>query len=80
MKITDLQNTSGKAKNMQSEPINTLLSYNTEVATYNEDTKKIVVFGWFSATTGRHINAFFELHNLPKMTKKELFKNFNLTK
>lgn len=49
-----------------------LLSYYTVVAKAIEHTS-ITAFGWFSATTARHINNFFEEFGIyKKMNKKEL--------
>lgn len=35
-----------------------LKSYNTIVAEYNKRTKTLTVYGWYSATTARHIRSF----------------------
>ena len=51
-----------------------LYSYNLLVAKYNEITKKIIIYGYHSLTTGRHINNFLLYVGLPKMTKKEILK------
>lgn len=80
MKNLIIPNTNSKARNVIQGNLNTLFSYDTEIATYNEETQQITVKGYYSATTGRHINEFFKLFGLPMQTKKELFKNFNLTK
>mgnify|MGYP000176843258 CR=1 FL=1 len=78
--IFDLTGQNGKAKVIKEGNTSTLLSYTTEVATYNHDTNKMTVNGYYSATTGRHINAFLEFYGFNKCTKKELFKQYNLTK
>tara|TARA_R110000851_G_scaffold44245_2_gene108913 strand:- start:2989 stop:3231 length:243 start_codon:yes stop_codon:yes gene_type:complete len=78
LQITDISETGAKAKNHVEGTKNTLYSYNTKVAEYDTKTKEMQVFGYHSATTGRHINAFFKLFGLPTQTKAELFKNFNL--
>lgn len=36
----------------------TLRSYNTAVASWDEPTQTLTVFGWYSATTARHIKEF----------------------
>jgi len=53
-----------------------LKSYNTNVAEYNHNTNKIKVFGWYSKTTGRHINEFLQLYGFDKVTKREM-ENWN---
>lgn len=80
LQIFDIPNTSGKAKNHVNGDINYLYSYNTKVAEYNKRTNKMQVLGWYSVTTGKHINEFLQLFGYPKQTKKELFKTYNLTK
>ena len=80
MRTLDLPGTNGKATILTDGSIQTLFSYKTKVAEYNTATKQMQVFGYHSLTTGRHINRFFELQGLPIQTKKELFKNYNLTK
>lgn len=52
--------------------ISKLQSYNTVVAEYNHSTNKMSVFGWYSQTTARHINAFLEYFGFDTCTKKEL--------
>ena len=47
-----------------------LRSYNTIVAEIKDKTAK--VFGYFSATTGRHINEFLQQNGFPKMKKCEM--------
>lgn len=49
-----------------------LQSYNTIVAEYNHETNKINVFGWYSSTTARHINAFLSHFWFDTATKKEM--------
>jgi hypothetical protein len=62
----------GKCKVEVEGNTKSLRSYNTIVATYNIETDKVTVNGWYSATTARHINAF--LYHLGKdtMCKKEM--------
>lgn len=53
-----------------------LKSYETIVAEYNTDTNEIKVFGYYSPTTMRHINAFFDYCGFDTCTKKELEDNY----
>jgi len=62
----------GKAKLIHNGDITELKSYKTIVAEYNHLTNKIKVFGWFSSTTGRHINEFLLYYGFDKATKKEM--------
>ena len=66
----------GKAKVVTDNGISDLISYTTKVASYNHFTNKMFVFGWFSNTTARHINAFLEYFNFKTCNKKEL-ENYN---
>jgi len=50
----------------------TLKSYDTNVATFNTKTKELKIMGYFSLTTGQHINAFLSHYGLPTMSKKEI--------
>jgi len=75
-----LNNSNGKARVTTNGTKRILYSYDTKVAEYDTKTKEIKVFGYHSLTTGRHINEFFKMFGLPSMTKKELFKRFNLKK
>jgi len=47
-----------------------LQSYNTIVAAILHN--KLQIYGWFSSTTARHINAFLYQHGFCKMTKQEM--------
>lgn len=49
-----------------------LKSFNTYVASFNTETKEMRVFGWYSATTARHINAFLVHFGFPTATKKQM--------
>ena len=53
-----------------------LISYNTNVASYNHDTKKMTVKGYYSPTTASHINAFLNYYGFKTCSKKEL-ENYN---
>lgn len=60
----------------QEGNISRLRSYNTIVAEYDHKTNKMVVNGYYSATTATHINAFLAHFNFDTATKKEL-ENYN---
>lgn len=62
--------------NSSNDHLSDLVSYETRVASYNHKTNEIQVFGWYSQTTAKHINAFLEFYGFDKMTKKEM-QNFN---
>tara|TARA_R110000772_G_scaffold35637_4_gene85794 strand:+ start:17271 stop:17519 length:249 start_codon:yes stop_codon:yes gene_type:complete len=78
--IFDIPNTGAKAKNHVSDTKNTLFSYNTKVAEFDTKTREMQVYGYYSPTTGRHINEFFKIFGIPTQTKSELIKNYHLTK
>ncbi len=56
----------------EDKHIDYLRSYDTIVAEYNHTTKEITVYGWYSATTARHINAYLQYHGFKKASKKQL--------
>ena len=61
----------GKAKVHElDDGTRVLSSYDIKVAQVKDG--KLTVFGWYSATTARHINEFAMQHGFPKMTKKEM--------
>ncbi len=62
----------GKAKMETINNITRLVSYNTEVAIYNHETNEMVVNGYYSQTTARHINEFLEYFGFERCTKKQL--------
>jgi hypothetical protein len=64
----------GKANILIDEKESRLISYNTEVATYDHTNKKATIKGWYSATTSRHINAFLKFYGLDPMNKKQMQK------
>lgn len=79
MKVAELMPTQnqksfyGKAKILESNTgIYKLLSYDTEVASYNRVTNKMNVYGWYSSTTSKHINAFLEYFGFDKCNKKQM--------
>jgi hypothetical protein len=49
-----------------------LKSYETKVAHHHHITGKTKVYGWYSATTARHINSFLHLFGEETSTKKEM--------
>ena len=53
-----------------------LISYTTRVASYNHKTNEMSVYGWFSATTAKHINSFLNYYGFDTCSKKEL-ENYN---
>jgi len=67
----------GKAVAIRYGEITSLKSYNTIVANYNHTTNKMVVNGWYSSTTARHINSFLNMFGFDNCTKKEMnnYKN-----
>lgn len=62
----------GKAKLVQVGSLTLLSSYNTFVAQYDQDTKKLQVDGFYSKTTTRHIKAFVYLITGEFLTTKEI--------
>jgi hypothetical protein len=65
-----------KARVEEQDGISYLYSYNTKVAHYIHETNKMVVNGYYSTTTGTHINAFLDFYGFEVCTKKEL-ENYN---
>ena len=53
-----------------------LVSYTTRVASYNHLTNEMSVYGYYSPTTAKHINAFLAFYGFDGCTKKEL-ENYN---
>lgn len=55
-----------------------LMSYETIVAEIKDATitetgnQQAIVYGWYSATTARHINEFLQQNGFNKMSKKEM--------
>lgn len=70
----------GKAKVVETEGVCRLLSYDTHVATYDSRTNKMKVFGYYSATTLTHINAFLSYFGFDTCTKQQLIEYYNLEK
>ena len=52
-----------------------LTSYNTNVCKLDQN-NNIIEIGYYSQTTGRHVNEFLMQHGHNKMTKKEI-ENYN---
>ena len=78
MKTFELTPTNGqksfykKAIVINTDRISFLKSYDSIVAEYNHDTKKMRVFGWYSKTTALHINSFLNLCGFDSCNKKQL--------
>jgi hypothetical protein len=49
-----------------------LISYETRVASYNHKTNEMSVYGWYSNTTAKHINAFLDFYGFNKCNKKQM--------
>ena len=66
----------GKCKviesNSEDATVSKLLSYDTVVAEYYHKDKRVVVHGWYSATTAQHINAFLKYYGFGQCSKKEM--------
>lgn len=79
MKTFELEPTNGrksfysKCKVLESNAgISKLISYETEVAIFDHNKNEVKIFGWFSSTTARHINAFLEFYGFKAMSKAEM--------
>lgn len=68
----------GKAKVIHEGANIRLKSYSTIVANYNIVTDETQVNGYYSATTMRHINAFFAFLGKDQHNKATLTKKYNL--
>jgi len=58
--------------NSDGDHYSDLVSYETRVSSYNHNTKQMSVYGWFSLTTSKHINAFLEFYGFNKITKQQM--------
>jgi hypothetical protein len=65
-----------KAKLNNSDGLIKLISYTTNVATYDTINNKMYVYGYYSQTTAKHINSFLELYGFKRCNKKQL-ENYN---
>lgn len=65
--------------NEDGEHYSDLVSYETRVASYNHLTNEMSVYGYYSQTTGKHLNAFLEFYGFDKCNKKEL-ENYKMKK
>ena len=80
--MTNLQPTQGqksfynKAKLDNSNGLIKLISYTTNVATFDSINNKMYVYGYYSKTTALHINSFLQLYGFNRCNKKEL-ENYN---
>lgn len=70
----------GKALIIQDGNLTLLRSYETIVAQYDADTKKLTVNGFYSPTTTRHIKAFVYLITGELLTTKEIESKYNKNK
>ena len=69
------QKTFGRKAIVEEENgVSYLRSYDTVVAKFDHHDNKMQVYGWFSNTTARHINAFLDFYGFDTCTKKELEK------
>ena len=62
----------GKATVIIKNNVAKLKSYDTIVCEYDMNNNKMLVFGWYSNTTAKHINAFLNYYGFDTCTKKEL--------
>lgn len=62
----------GKAKLVQLGRLTLLRSYDTFVAQYDQDIRKLTVNGFYSQTTIRHIKAFIYFITGEFLTTKEI--------
>jgi len=62
----------GKAAMFENDGIYQLQSYDTIVAKYDKNANHLQIFGWYSATTARHINSFLVYHGFSTLSKKEM--------
>ena len=56
-------------KNLKVKDDN-VYSYNTHVATIDQEAGQLLVHGWWSATTSRHINYIAQQYNLKQRNNK----------
>lgn len=70
----------GKAVIIEENGVSQLQSYDTIVAEYNHRTNEMKVFGFYSATTLTHINAFLSHFGFGTCTKQQLIEYYNLGK
>ena len=61
-----------KAIVQENNGVSYLISYDTVVAEFDLHNNTMQVYGWFSSTTARHINAFLDFYGFNTCTKKEL--------
>lgn len=66
--------------NSDGDHYSDLISYGKRVASYNHKTNEMSVYGWFSNTTGKHINDFLEFYGFDTCTKQQLIEYYNLEK
>ena len=78
MNIEVVKGTDNKALIVTKEGIDTLVSYDTDVAEYNRNNGKMSVSGWYSNTTMKHLNKFFKIKGFSELTKQKLIETYNL--
>jgi len=61
--------------NSDGDHYSDLISYESRVASYNHLTNKMSVYGWYSLTTSKHINAFLEFYGFEKCNKQQMLNN-----
>ena len=54
----------------ERDGISYLRSYDTIVAEFDHHNNKMQVYGWFSSTTAKHINAFLDFYGFDSNKKK----------
>ena len=62
----------GKAKVIVQDNVSTLISYNTEVASYYHIENKVYLNGYFGLTTMQHQNVFLKFYGFDKLNKHEI--------
>lgn len=51
-----------------------LVSYDTEIAVYDQSKKEMTVLGYYSRTSARHLNYFLSFFGFEKMNKKQIIE------
>ena len=67
-----------KAQILVENNVSTLYSYDTKIATYNHESKTLIINGWYSKTTAIHINDFIKLFGFNRLSKKDLINGQSL--
>lgn len=66
----------GKCRVEQENGISFLYSFNTKVAHFEHENNKMVINGYYSATTATHINAFLDYYGFETCDKQQML-NYN---